>query len=494
MAINLYDVLFQSAERNRNHPAILGPGINQRRSYGELLDSIRNSAARLDRAGVRPGDCVGLHYCSGADYIIWNYAVWMCGGCVVPVPVELTPREKQEVCHDIALQFVITAPESDSFTEPFRRAAAVQLAPGVACIPVAAERRRPPGFAAINAAFIRFTSGTTGTSKGVVLSHKSILERIHAANSALHLGPADRVLWLLSMSYHFAVSIVAYLNFGATIVLVPNHFPAAVLESACRSSATVIYGSPSHYAWLAACDRPGALPDLRLAISTTAALDATTAKRFRGRFGVAVAQALGIIEVGLPCINTEFAADRHDAVGRVLPAYRVRLDDVGLGPDLKEVLFAGHGFLDAYYEPWQTRAQIMPDGWFRTGDVGTLDADGCLFLRGRVKDVINVGGMKFFPSEVESVLAAHPGVAGASVFGRHDERLGEIPHARVVARHGSVSESELLQFCTSRLATFKVPQRIEFIAELPRTPSGKILRREPHRPAVHGDTEPTTGS
>src|SRR5262245_35765519 len=161
MAINLYDVLFQSAERNRNHPAILGPGINQRRSYGELLDSIRNSAARLDRAGVRPGDCVGLHYCSGADYIIWNYAVWMCGGCVVPVPVEQTPREKQEVCHDIALQFVIMAPESDSFTEPFRRAAAVELAPGVGCFLVSAERWAQRGFDARHAAFVRVHIGST---------------------------------------------------------------------------------------------------------------------------------------------------------------------------------------------------------------------------------------------------------------------------------------------------------------------------------------------
>src|SRR5207249_3327344 len=124
-------------------------------------------------------------------------------------------------------------------------------------------------------------------------------------------------------SYHFAVSIVGYLSFGATIVLVPNHFPAAVLSTAARNGATVIYGSPAHYAWLADCERHTPLPGLRLAVATTAALDPATAKRFRKRFGAPVAQALGIIEVGLPCINTDFAADRNEAVGRVLPAYRV---------------------------------------------------------------------------------------------------------------------------------------------------------------------------
>src|SRR5262249_52201085 len=165
-------------------------------------------------------------------------------------------------------------------------------------------------------------------------------------------------------------------------------------------------------------------------------------------------------------INTAFAADRSEAVGRVLPAYRLRLDDVGLGPNRGEILLAGKGFLDAYYQPWQSRQEIMPDGWFRTGDVGELDADGCLFLRGRVKDVINVLGMKVFPQEVEAVLTSHPGVESAFVFPHADERLGEVPWARVVVREGGdapPTEAELLEHCHGRLAGFKLPQHIEFV-------------------------------
>ena len=126
------------------------------------------------------------------------------------------------------------------------------------------------------------------------------------------------------------------------------------------------------------------------------------------------------------------------------------------------------------------RAAVLPDGWFRTGDVGAAEADGCLTLRGRSKDVISVLGMKFFPQEVEAVLASHPGVAGACVAALPDARFGEVPGARVVPRAGGdpPTEAELLDYCRERLAEFKVPRRIEFVGALPRTASGKVLHRD----------------
>src|SRR5262249_58449015 len=128
---------------------------------------------------------------------------------------------------------------------------------------------------------------------------------------------------------------------------------------------------------------------------------AITARRFHGRFGLPIMQALGIIEVGLPFINIDFAGDRSEAVGRVLPAYELRLEETGLADGFREILLRGPGFLDAYYDPWQPRSAILREGWFHTGDVAEADADGCLHLRGRLKDVINILGMKFFPQEVE---------------------------------------------------------------------------------------------
>jgi long-chain acyl-CoA synthetase len=284
------------------------------------------------------------------------------------------------------------------------------------------------------------------------------------------------------MSYHFAVSIVAYLNFGASIVLPSNHFAPAVAAALARHPISLIYGSPAHYLWLIDHTSSARLTDVRLAVSTTTTLDRQFAERFQATFGIPLTQALGIIEIGLPCINTEFAAEHPEAVGRVLPAYNLRLEDVGLGSGYKEVLFSGKGFLDAYYHPWQTRASIMPDGWFRTGDAGEVDVNGCLFIRGRIKDVINVLGMKFFPQEVEAVLQAHPRVAAACVLPARHPRLGEVARALVVVRGGAPTadlEAELLAACRQRLAAFKIPQHIEFVDALPRTGSGKVLHREP---------------
>jgi long-chain acyl-CoA synthetase len=488
--MNLYDTFRATSRRQPDAPALVGPHLGNGLCYRQLAEAIDATADRLHVAGLRPGDCVGLHCPSGVDYIILTYAVWRSGGCVVPFPVELADREKQEICRTIALTRVITGPDRTAFLDPFRRGAATHSlstlhsrrgVEGVAysVVPVAASREHPAGFNPLASAFIRFTSGTTGSAKGVVLSHETIRDRIAAANDVLHIGPDDRVLWLLSMSYHFAVSIVAYLSYGAAVVLPADHFARAVQDAAGRYGATLIYASPSHYGWLTEADGGELPPTLRLAVSTTTALERGAAEKFRQRYGVPLTQALGIIEIGLPFINVEFAADRPEAVGRVVPAYRLRLEESTSGTPFKEVLLNGKGFLDAYYEPWRPRAEIMPDGWFRTGDVGEMDADGCLFLRGRTKDVISVLGAKFFPQEVEAVLLSHPAVAAACVLARPDARLGEVPYARVVARDPAAppTEADLLRYCRRRLAAFKVPQRIELTHDLPRTASGKVLHR-----------------
>src|SRR6516165_2411350 len=160
--MNLYDIFSTTARMQPEKPAILGP--NQRFSYRHLNEAIQASAQSLRGAGIRPGDCVGLHMPSGSNYIIFTYAVWRCGGCAVPLPVELAAAEKQEICREIKLDFVVAEGHAPSFLEPFRRDRPVELTSGLFATPVASPREHPPGFDAINSAFIRFTSGTTGTS------------------------------------------------------------------------------------------------------------------------------------------------------------------------------------------------------------------------------------------------------------------------------------------------------------------------------------------
>jgi long-chain acyl-CoA synthetase len=479
MSLNLDTVFQQTARHQPGHAAIVGPRAADHCSYRELDLAITRTSNELRRAGLRQGDCVGLHCASGRDYIIYNYAIWRNGGSVTPIPIELRAPEKQEIARRISLDFVLSQARGLSDVAPILVASPTQV--GGAGWAGRAQKfcDRPEPLAGMNAAFIRFTSGTTAASKGVVLSHETIYDRIHAANSAIGAGPDDRIVWVLSMSYHFAVSVVSYLSFGATIVLPANNFAPAILEAARQRCATMIYASPTHYQWLGDSGHSARIASLRLAISTTAPLDRATAASFQNRFGLPLTQALGIIEVGLPFINLGFAAAKPESVGRVLSAYGLQLIDVGLGSNRREILLRGKGMLDAYYDPFRCRDELLSDGWFATGDVGELDRDGCLFLRGRAKELISVMGMKFFPQEIEAVLLAHPSVAQASVFGHDDERTGQVPWARVVTRDmasGSL-ERQLLAHCRGRVAEYKVPRRIEFVRAIPTTASGKIVRR-----------------
>lgn len=482
MTENMDRILQRTVKRQPAHAAIIVR--DQVLSYAELDALVDDAARALERAGVRRGHTVGLHLPSGVTYIVQNYAIWRLGACTVPIAPELAPDEKDEVLRSIALDHVISTPGRLPFAREFARTEGNALTRDAGITSLQRLVDHPPEFAAVNAAFIRFTSGTTGQSKGVVLSHETIHERIQAANEVLRVSPEDRVLWLLSMSYHFTVSIVAYLTFGATIVLPRNNLAAAVVGACEKHGATFLYGSPMHIALLADYAEGKPLPNLRLAISTTTAIDPAVAGRFQARYGVPISQALGLIEIGLPCINLDFAGQKDGSVGRVLPAYDLRLDDVGFGPDLKEIFFRGPGILDAYYRPWRSRKEILEDGWFATRDVGSLDGDGCLYIRGRSKEVISVMGMKFFPVEVEAVLGAHPQVKEAAVYGTHHDRTGEAVRARVVLRTPPASahlEQELRQHCLAHLAPYKVPERIEFVDALPRTASGKILHRAPVR-------------
>jgi long-chain acyl-CoA synthetase len=449
-------------------------------SYAQLDQRIEEIAGRLTAMGLKRGKTVGLHLGSGTDYIVHCYAAWRIGSTVVPIALELSESEKEEIVRTIAMDAVISAPGARAPGDSIRAGEVVQLSSGSVAFLVNSRESHPPELDAVNAAFIRFTSGTTGRSKGVVLSHETVMERIVAANEVLQIGPEDRVMWLLSMSYHFTVSITAYLTFGAAIILPKNTLAAGVLEADARFRATFLYGSPMQCALLADYPGSGGFEELRVAISTTTAMTAAIGERFLARYGVPVSQALGIIEIGLPCINLEHARQKPASVGKLLPAYQWRLLDVGYGDGLREIALRGPGFLDAYYSPWTPRAQIAPDGWFETHDVGVVDENGCLSIKARSKDVVSVMGMKFFPQEVERVLLTHPGVREAAVYAAPDERAGQLPRARIVLEMREPTpelEEELRQLCLRELAAHKVPDGFEFVAELPRTASGKVLHR-----------------
>ncbi|MBJ7390950.1 MAG: long-chain fatty acid--CoA ligase [Chthoniobacterales bacterium] len=315
------------------------------------------------------------------------------------------------------------------------------------------------------------------------IPHQTLLGRVTASNTHLGLGPGDRVIWILPMAHHFAVSIILYLLHGVTTVLEDSHLGEDVFNALHRHEGTALYASPFHYALLASCESARAVPSLRIAVSTAAALPADTATRFRERFGVPLRQALGIIECGLPLLNDLWPAEKPASVGRSQEGYKTSIRDaqgqaVPEG-EVGELLIRGPGLVDAYLSPWMTRESILQDGWFRTGDLASRDADGAFFLVGRTQAVINVGGMKCFPEEVEAALCSHPAVAECRVSALGHPTFGSVPVVEVVLATGvaeAPKPSELMGWCRARLSSYKLPVKISFVPAIPKTASGKIQR------------------
>lgn len=484
MPLNLADLFFHKANEQPNRPLIYGQlsGQHPQRvtTYSEFADRVRMLTGAMRDAGVESGDNVGLLHRSGGDYIAFVYAIWSCGACVTPLPSELTSAEKKQILENIHLDSIIAA---KPLVDGIRGAIDTDLAElphNTVLAKVSVPCPAPPELATVNAAFIRFTSGTTGAAKGVVLSHESVYERIRAANEVLSIGGTDNVVWLLSMDYHFTVSVVAYLTYGAGIILPKNSFGETVLTAALQHDATIIYASPLHYSFMVQDETGTPLPGgLRFAIVTTTALRSEVADAFYERFGRTLNETYGIIELGLPAINVSQSRAKQGSVGKITPGYELRLLRQP-GEDQGEILLRCDGMLDAYYLPWKPRDEILSEGngWFRTGDAGRLDPDGYLYIVGRVKEMISVGGMKFFPEEVESVLESHPAVEKAVVFRVEQRHWGESAEAQLVRRDGQPApdESQLRSWCAKYLADHKIPGRFEWTERLNYTASGKKIR------------------
>ncbi len=448
--MNIAEEIFSRADPSA--PAVLRGDVTT--TYAELEEK----SARIAE-GIRSGTRIGLSCADGAEHIAAALGILRAGGCFVPLAPELSPAERDQLTRETALEAILHGPADGGF--------------GIEALP---PPEVPPSWQedlrAVSPAFIRFTSGTTGDSRGIVLSHAALLERIHAANEGLGISSLDRILWVLPMSHHFAVSIMLYLWNGAAVVLPEFHLAEDMLRAANRHRASVFYAAPFHFEALAGRGA-GDWPALRLAVSTTAALNPGTAKRFAEVFGVFPAQALGIIECGLPCLNLPAPEKNPAAVGRPQPAFEARIDAES------KLHLRGPGFLDAYLSPWQPRSAVLDgEGWFATGDMATFDEEGRVVLLGRSKAVIGTGGMKFFPEEVEAVLGGHDAVARARVSGRPHPDFGMVPVAEVVLKPGAPLPRpvDLTSYCRARLSRHKVPAEIRFVDSIPLTASGKIKR------------------
>jgi long-chain acyl-CoA synthetase len=480
--VNLVDLLDASAARHAGRPAVTDARTGHCLDYGALAREAGRVAAFLIAQGVAAGHRIGLLAPNGLAYLPAAFGLLATGACLIPLAGHLTSAEAAEIIRDVELHGWLAAPGTGRFPES-RRAVALSggVCDGFTLHRADREAPGPPGFRELNPAFVRFTSGTTATSKGVVLSHEATLARVVAADAVLRFTESDRILWVLPLAYHFAVTIVAYVRAGAHILICPDTLPAALADAIHRLSPSVLYASPVHFDRLGNLESAGRFEGVRLALSTSAPLAAGVSARFEERRGVPVGQAYGLIEAGLPCINPGGAGLPSTSVGRPVPGYEVAvLSDAGArlpAGVTGEVAVRGSGLFSAYYRPWRPREELTVDGWFLTGDVGRQDETGALYLEGRKTAVIFVAGLKFFPEEVEACINRFPGVVESRVFGRRHARLGEVPCAQVVADSPGVDLTALEAHCARALSPYKVPVQFTMVEAVPRTPGGKILRR-----------------
>jgi long-chain acyl-CoA synthetase len=469
------DEIRARARERPDHAALVvdrNDGPAERVNYAALVDAFDAHAARLRQHGAAAGDRCGLVARQGRGFVEAALGILAADLCLVPIADDLTSAGVDHLAREAFLQHLVREAEG------FRCCGCT----AAATLPDAAES----AFRALRPAYLRFTSGTTARHKGVVIGHDAIGARLTHANAALAIGADDRVVWLLPMAHQFVGSILLYLRFGATVLLPTSSLARPVLALAGREGATVFYASPYHYGVLAKDTSSAGLDGVRLAVATADGLRADTAARFTRRFGRSLVQALGIIEVGLPVVNLASAATKPSALGRPLPGYEVWLRGesgdaiaaTGTAAAIGEICIRGPGMFDAYLNPWTPAAAVLePDG-FRTGDQGWFDADGDLHLAGRHANRISMAGLKFFCEEVEAALEEHPDVRCARVSGRPHEHLGEVPVAEVVAADPARAPdaAALAAHCRARLASYNVPRAFVLVADLPRTPTGKLRR------------------
>jgi long-chain acyl-CoA synthetase len=452
--VDILTIIRQKSETQPDQTAFASTEEGDNVTYRELVARADKVAAELHKRGCRKCERCGLIVADGADFLISALGILAAGLCLVPIATFLPEEEKDFVIKEAGLHWLFQR-NSQLFRLPFAQ-------------PV--DGQNDEEFRACNPAYIRFTSGTTGRRKGILLGQAAIIDRLDSANAVLQIDSMDRIWFALPMADHFIVSILLYLSRGATVLGLSKR--ENWRTTAQRSRPTVTYGSPDFYQALTDSD-VGALDSLRLAISTTAPLPARLAANFARRFNKNLNPALGVIEVGLLTINTR--PDKIGSVGLPMPAYAVTLVEENGKPvkpgEIGELQVEGPGLLNAYLAPWRPVNLLLKGHGYPTGDFAWVDPDGYLFLAGREKNRLQISGVQFFCEEVESILNTLPGVEESRVF---LDSTSQTLSAEVVGSPGPTEQ--LTELLLQRIDSRKVPRRFQIVEHLPRTPNGKLLR------------------
>lgn len=499
--MNLTEELLKKNSPVAQKPAILFQ--DRVLSYQDLELALRYSAATLKNLGISPGDRIALLLPKGLEFIELHLAALALGAVVLPLNPGYSPDEVAYFLFDSEANLLVTyqekydelkkallgfpdipvlsidgeCPNCVSYTRLLSQTKPCQALP----YPASGE----------DTALLCYTSGTTGRSKGAMITHGNLIHNLQALREAWRWSEKDRLLHALPL-FHIHGLVVALhgcLLAGATLILLERFDPRAAWEILEKESCTVFMGVPTMYQRLSqAWDSPAQKPDLksmRLFVSGSAPLSEPLFLRFREQTGHTILERYGMTEAGMIASNP-YAPEQRKAksVGYPLSGVQLRVvaaqGEGGIAGEVGEVWIRGNNVFKGYWRQSEKTAEAFQDGWFKSGDLGYLDpADGDrLYLVGRAKELIISGGLNVYPKEVETVLEAQESVLEAAVYGGPDEDLGERVLAAVVLQPGAdLTSEDCIAHCRRHLASYKCPKQIFFAGELPRNAMGKIQKK-----------------
>jgi len=503
--VSLTALLFERARRFPDKAALIDGPSGRSYTYGQWAAAVRRAAAGLARRGFKKGDVLAIYSPNLPEYGIAFHAVALAGGINTTVNPLYTVDELTYQLADSGARYLITA-------APFLdKALAAARAAGISEVFVFGHPEGAEGvegatpFAALLAGdgpvpepaidpredlvALPYSSGTTGLPKGVMLTHRNLVANLLQAAGALKdVGPDDTLIAVLPFFHIYGLVVVLNLGLyhGATIVTLPRFELDSFLATLAKYGVTFASVVPPIV--LALAKHPAVenhdLSKLRMIFSGAAPLGGELSKACASRLGCLVFQGYGLTETS-PVTHmspSDPARARAASVGFPLPNTECQIvdleTDAPLGPDERgEICIRGPQNMAGYLNrPEATAAMIDEDGWLHTGDIGYVDGDGFLYVVDRVKELIKFKGMQVPPAELEAVLLSHPAIADAAVIPSPDEEAGEVPKAFVVMR-GEATPDEILAFVAARVAPHKRIRLLEVVDQIPKSASGKILRR-----------------
>jgi long-chain acyl-CoA synthetase len=490
--VNLATAPLENARRHTARTALRVEDASL--SYGTLDDLTARMAGLLRRRGVRAGDRVGIMLPNVPHFPVVYYGALRAGAVVVPVNVLLTRREVAFHLGDAQASVVFAWHEFAEAAEAGAAEAGVDcviVRPGELVAQVAKHEpardiaERNPSDTAV----ILYTSGTTGTPKGAELTHANLTRNVEVVRELFRLDERSVTLGVLPLFHSFGQTcgLNATLAAGGSVSLLPRFDAGKALATIERDRVTVFKGVPTMYsALLNHPDRDRFdTSSLRLCVSGGAPLPVERLRDFEAAFGCPVIEGYGLSETSpVASFNHPDRVRKAGSIGTPVADVEMKLlGKNGADPapgEVGEIAIRGHNVMKGYWRrPEATAEVISPDGWFRTGDLARVDEDGYFFIVDRKKDMIIRGGYNVYPREIEEILYANPSVAEVAVVAVPHETHGEEVKAFIALRPGVESSPEqIIAYCKEHLAAYKYPRLVEFRSELPKTATGKILKRE----------------